>query len=190
MISFSTTLAALCAVQLASARVVLHSRATTSVGTLYGYGANLTGLPLFYGDGIAYLGNQPPADVVTVTNLTCEPASVLFLRFELIRAVSITSDGALVGKTLDRSLVQPVETDLFIDQATGAFVSAGFTAPTNTSVTITGFELFGRLLVWQSSSGEIRSKWWDIFTKRVEIDTDLPHGPGTLRRLIKKACMS
>ena len=77
MVSASILLTALSAVHLTTARAVLRERATTLVGTLYGYGANITGLPLFYGDGIAYLGDQPPVDIAAVSNMTCKRRSLV-----------------------------------------------------------------------------------------------------------------
>lgn len=54
---------------------------------------------------------------------------------------------------------------LFIDQSANAFVSAGFTTATNTSVTTMGFTMFGTLVVWESSAGDLESKWFATQTE-------------------------
>jgi len=59
---------------LVDARAVPTERTTTSVGSLYGYGTNITGLRLFYGDGIAFLGQSVPDGVSVATNVTCKCA--------------------------------------------------------------------------------------------------------------------
>jgi len=50
--------------------------------------------------------------------------------------------------------------DLFIDQSAGAFVSAGFVSASNSSVTTTGFTMFGTLLTWEGTDGILESKWY------------------------------
>lgn len=74
---------------IAAAYPAVEARATTSIGQLYAYGTNMSGLPVFYGDGrlfvlelgfiqliaragIAYIGNAIPSNVSVATNVTCE----------------------------------------------------------------------------------------------------------------------
>jgi len=58
---------------LTSARVANFTRATSSsLGQFYAYGTDIPGLPLFCGDGIAYIGTQSPPRVANATNVTRE----------------------------------------------------------------------------------------------------------------------
>ncbi|KAK4546389.1 hypothetical protein LTR36_002066 [Oleoguttula mirabilis] len=140
-------LAALSAVaSIVHARAVVAERDTTSIGELYGYATNISGLPLFYGDGVAYIGNVRPQNISFATNVTFAEVDE-----QLVASptnLTLTTDG---NWTTPR---------LFIDQTAGAFDSAGFTTSSNTTVTTTGFTLFGTLLVWESTAGLLESKWY------------------------------
>jgi hypothetical protein len=68
----SATLTALSAAYVATARTLPVKRSTTDLGELYAYGLNITGLPLIYGDGVAYVASQAPPDVQSITTMNCE----------------------------------------------------------------------------------------------------------------------
>lgn len=56
----------------ATAGVAHAERADTALGTFYAYGLNTTiAPPLFYGDGLAYLGWTRPRNARVATNVTC-----------------------------------------------------------------------------------------------------------------------
>ncbi|EME85940.1 uncharacterized protein MYCFIDRAFT_39676, partial [Pseudocercospora fijiensis CIRAD86] len=49
---------------------------------------------------------------------------------------------------------------LAIDNSSGAFEAVKFSSVDNATLTTTGFDLWGTLLVWVSDSGEITAKWY------------------------------
>ncbi|KAK5113712.1 hypothetical protein LTR85_010729 [Meristemomyces frigidus] len=151
MLFFSNLLVAVSATtSIVHARALVKERDTTSLGTFYAYASNISGLSLSYGDGIAYIGNVRPTDVSVATNVTFSEVND--------QLIATSSDTTLTSNgTTPR---------LFIDQSVAAFVSAGFTTATNTSVTTTGFDMFGTLLVWASSAGELESKWYAAPTRQ------------------------
>lgn len=70
---FSKLLLALCSTASAlHARGIPHKRATSELGTFYAYGTNMSGVPIFYGDGLAYIGTGHPANITEATNVTCK----------------------------------------------------------------------------------------------------------------------
>lgn len=56
---------------------------------------------------------------------------------------------------------------LFINNSAGAFDEVGFAAKPDESVTSTGFRVFGSMLVWAESSGDVVTKW---YAERVDND--------------------
>ncbi|KAF2765813.1 hypothetical protein EJ03DRAFT_279303, partial [Teratosphaeria nubilosa] len=110
----------------------------------YAYGKG-GAMPLFYADGQAYLGWTPPAGAKEATNVT-------FVEDD---------NGDWIASPINTSF-QTIWTTprLFIDTTPGAFISAGFTEATNTSVTTTGFKMFGTLAMWKSNDGKLQSLWY------------------------------
>ena len=73
------------------------------------------------------------------------------------------SDGSFTADPTNSSLINTgnwTSPSLFIDNSDGAFSAAGFTSSVNSSITNTGFDLWGTLLVWISESGDIATKWY------------------------------
>lgn len=63
----------------------IHKRLSDHpIGKLYGYGKNISGLPLFVADGTAYLGNVSLSTIPGASNVTCKSNG----RNESIRARS------------------------------------------------------------------------------------------------------
>ena len=56
---------------LSGASFIKQRRAASSEFSLYAYGDGVDGLPVFYGDGIAYIGDAPPPSVSSSMNVTC-----------------------------------------------------------------------------------------------------------------------
>ena len=56
---------------LAQAQSSVTTGSTTSLGRIYAYGRNITALPVFYSDAVAYIGNVWPENATTTTNVTC-----------------------------------------------------------------------------------------------------------------------
>lgn len=49
-----------------------HRRAAVEVGQVYAYGANISGLPVFYADTKAYIGDVAPPNASVATNISCQ----------------------------------------------------------------------------------------------------------------------
>lgn len=60
------------ATSVVNARAVV-ARAEDATGriAIYAYGVNVPALPLFYGDGLAYLGWRRPENATVAANVTC-----------------------------------------------------------------------------------------------------------------------
>ncbi|EME47348.1 hypothetical protein DOTSEDRAFT_166318 [Dothistroma septosporum NZE10] len=114
----------------------------------YGYGSGIKGLPLFYSDGTAYLGRSAPSHAAVATNIT------------LVQNASDKSFTANPTNTSITSAGNWTSPTLFVDNSEGAFAAAGFASVANSSITNTGFEVWGTLLVWISTSGDITTKWY------------------------------
>ncbi|KAF2160970.1 hypothetical protein M409DRAFT_59494 [Zasmidium cellare ATCC 36951] len=114
----------------------------------YGYGSGIKGLPLLYADGVAYIGNLPPPDTVVATNVTLSQG---------------VSDGSFTASPTNQSVSSSgnwTSPKLVINNNSGAFAAAEFEANPNTTVTSTGFDNWGTMLVWISDSGDITTKWY------------------------------
>ncbi|PSR74297.1 hypothetical protein BD289DRAFT_487440, partial [Coniella lustricola] len=49
---------------------VRAASASTTSGSVYAYGSGINGLPLWYGNGMAYLGPSQPANMTNAANIT------------------------------------------------------------------------------------------------------------------------
>ncbi|KAI5851627.1 hypothetical protein DFP73DRAFT_629058 [Morchella snyderi] len=117
---------------------------------LYAYNKNITGLPVFYGDGIAYIGNVLPA------NLTNESVNVTF--------TPQTSDSTTWTASPNTTDVEwSTSPYLYINPASGAFDSVGFVNSTSdlpTGAVTSGFFFYGQSVMYQGSSGSMDAKFW------------------------------
>ncbi|KAL3424484.1 hypothetical protein PVAG01_03765 [Phlyctema vagabunda] len=110
--------------------VPLHRRETFTNITLYAYGTNISGLPILYGDGLAYIGAEESSNLSSLTweisNTGTEPWNVT------------TSDGSNSNSSTAASFY-------IIDDGT-SFAAAGFLSAnttTTTNMSTTGFSMFG-----------------------------------------------
>lgn len=87
MVSFSVLSSAACL-------LMASASATTTIGSVYGYGTGINGFPLFYADGVAYLGHGRPEHASTSTNVTCTSGFCLLPDY----ADSFQSSGIPLGR--------------------------------------------------------------------------------------------
>ncbi|KAF2027241.1 hypothetical protein EK21DRAFT_115009 [Setomelanomma holmii] len=114
--------------------------------SLYAYGKDLqSGLKLYYGDGLAYVGLQAPSFVTEAVNIT----------------LSLTDDEkfvAMPGGTVEWSS-QPT---MYIGANSGDLKVVGFTVgneTASTNSTVDGFGLFGGWAFNNMDAGEIEMKF-------------------------------
>ncbi|KAI5368126.1 hypothetical protein Slin15195_G032590 [Septoria linicola] len=112
-----------------------------------GYGRGVAGLPLIYSDGAAYLGLEPPQNASIATNVTLTQDA---------------NDGSFAADPINSTIPSSNWTSpkLAIDTSVGAFEPVSFSVGENASLTTTGFDMWGSLLVWISDSGVISTKWY------------------------------
>ncbi|KAM0724315.1 hypothetical protein Q7P37_000197 [Cladosporium fusiforme] len=119
---------------------------STPLGSLYAYGTGIDGLPIIYSDGVAVLGWGVPSFADVATN------------------VSFTqSNSSLTAQPNSTDLENEWSNSLlYIDTHPGGMSDVGFTTSSNTSYTTTGFDFWGRQLLWlgeDESAGVGRSFW-------------------------------
>ncbi|GME25431.1 Cytochrome P450 [Neofusicoccum parvum] len=150
MVSF-TTIVLLATSSIASA-ASLQSRASSAVDStmLYAYGATpdsgIGGVRLTYGDGTAYVGNNPPSNVSVASNIT-------FSWDSSSNPVSISPNSSNVTWSDSRYF--------YINPEDSAFDSVQISseAPSE-NYTDTGFIFYGNWLFWKSSTGDLQSKFY------------------------------
>ncbi|KAF3761601.1 hypothetical protein M406DRAFT_74551 [Cryphonectria parasitica EP155] len=148
MISFKyLTMLVLGAALTTASPAINTARASSDAAAPYfAYGTGVNGLPLWYGDGVAYLGKFHPSNVTNSANVT------LTLSDKSIKTVVNKTNSADpdVGSSL-----------LYINTVSGAFSEVGFTNDSSTDEhTTTGFGLLGTMLVWENSKGDLDSSWY------------------------------
>ncbi|OBT58233.1 hypothetical protein VE04_01301 [Pseudogymnoascus sp. 24MN13] len=119
--------------------------------SLYAYGRNISGLTVFYGDGLAYIGSTPLNGASVASNITfstTDPASET-------ATWNVTSTNAAFSTT---PLLYIVPTD-------SAFTQVGFYGSSNNSSlptggVTTGFVLFGNYLSYIASDGTMQQQFW------------------------------
>ncbi|TVY21456.1 hypothetical protein LARI1_G000618 [Lachnellula arida] len=147
------SLAALLALTGLSNAATLQStrRATTSI-PLYAYGstANTNGLPVFYADGLAYIG-QTGLDSTngTQTNIT----------FTLDRS-STTTPWTITANSTTVTFNETL--DLYIVPTSGSFTQVGFSTNTSlpTGAVTTGFGWYGKSVAYATNSSEYELSFW------------------------------
>ncbi|CZR66199.1 uncharacterized protein PAC_16100 [Phialocephala subalpina] len=139
-----------------SAGLLLCSSQTAHVNaadpfTLYAYGTNISGLPVFYMNSLAYIGYRIPSDL-NATNITFTMNNT-----SLYTQKNLTSGGS--GKFTG-------EPKFFIDTSTDSTAQAGFTTSdeSTTTNTTTGFRFLGTDVYWKDSDGTLQAKFWATAT--------------------------
>ncbi|WPA98206.1 uncharacterized protein RHO25_002818 [Cercospora beticola] len=112
---------------------------------LWGYGFGIHGMPLFYSDGFAYLGHEAPANALVSTNISL---------------VTISGGGSFTAKPVNSTLSDWTSPKLSIDNNPGALSPVSFSSGENSSLTTSGFDLWGTLLIWVSNEGAVDIKWY------------------------------
>ncbi|KAI6811574.1 hypothetical protein KC332_g14369 [Hortaea werneckii] len=137
------------ALSLVKADSPTETTATTPLGSLYAYGSGISGLPIISSDGVAVLGWGQPAVATIATNLTFTHAN-----------------SSLVAEPNNTAVASNWTTPLLcIETQPGAKSDVTFASsdisPNDTRV-CTGFEFYGRQLLWLGSdedAGVGRSFW-------------------------------
>ncbi|PPJ59302.1 hypothetical protein CBER1_04227 [Cercospora berteroae] len=111
---------------------------------LWGYGFGIHGMPLYYSDGFAYLGHEAPANSLVSTNVS----------------FAISDDGSFTANPVNSTLSDWTSPKLSIDNNPGAWSPVSFSSGENASLTTSGFDLWGTLLVWVSNEGAVDIKWY------------------------------
>ncbi|GIZ38369.1 hypothetical protein CKM354_000178700 [Cercospora kikuchii] len=115
-----------------------------SDSALWAYGVGIHGMPLFYSDGFAYLGHEAPADAQVSTNVS----------------FTVSDDGSFTANPVNSTVTDWTSPKLTIDNNPGALSPVSFTSGDNSSLTTSGFDLWGTLLIWVSSEGAVDIKWY------------------------------
>ncbi|TVY46607.1 hypothetical protein LOCC1_G001842 [Lachnellula occidentalis] len=146
-----TSFAALLALAgLSNAATIQSTKRDTTSTTLFAYGSNTNGAPVFYADGLAYIGQ---------TGLTSFNGTQTNITF----AVDLTSTTTPWPITANSTSVTFNETlDLYIVPTNGSFTQVGFA--TNTSVptggVTTGFGWYGKSVAYAASESDYQLRFW------------------------------
>ncbi|KFY81323.1 hypothetical protein V500_11531 [Pseudogymnoascus sp. VKM F-4518 (FW-2643)] len=119
--------------------------------TLYAYGRNITGLTVFYGDSLAYIGTTPPSGASVASNIT-------------FSTTDTTSETATWNITSTNSVFSTTPS-LYIVPTNNTFSQVGFYNSSNNSSlptggVTTGFFLFGNYLSYIASDGTMQQQFW------------------------------
>ncbi|KFY13666.1 hypothetical protein V492_03118 [Pseudogymnoascus sp. VKM F-4246] len=118
--------------------------------TLYAYGRNITGLTVFYADGLAYIGTTPPSGASVTSNIT----------FSTSDSTSETSTWNVTSTNSAFSITP----SLYIVPTDRTFEQVGFYSSNNSSLptgaVTTGFVLFGNYLSYIASDGTMQQQFW------------------------------
>ncbi|KAF7926489.1 hypothetical protein BELL_0875g00050 [Botrytis elliptica] len=140
---------------LTASAAVLQKRTTSSTDSfhLYAYGTGIGGLPVYYSDGNAFIGNTVPAGSKVNANITFTPTS----SSEWIVTPS-NSNVTLTNTTTSALVINPSSSGLTNVGFTGAVVgnstTKGFSASTAGNGTTKGFITFGNWAMWKNPSTE------------------------------------
>ncbi|KAF7960386.1 hypothetical protein EAE96_000069 [Botrytis aclada] len=137
----------------ASAAVLQRRASPTDPFHLYAYGTGIGGLPVYYSDGNAFIGNTVPADSKVNANITFTPTSTS----EWIVTPS-SSNVTLTNTTASALVINPSPSKLTNVGFTGAVVGnstiKGLSASTAGNGTTKGFIAFGNWAMWKNPSTE------------------------------------
>ncbi|TVY29639.1 hypothetical protein LHYA1_G001017 [Lachnellula hyalina] len=124
-------------------------RATVST-TLFAYGAGTNGAPVFYSDGLAYIGQTGFASPNgTQTNIT----------FAIDRTSTTTPWPITANST---SVTFNSTLDLYIVPTNGTFTQVGFAANSSvpTGGVTTGFGWYGKSVAYAASDSDYQLRFW------------------------------
>ncbi|KAI9641844.1 hypothetical protein NHQ30_009711 [Ciborinia camelliae] len=139
---------------LPSSSNAIDKRTAASDVTLFAYGANINGKPVFYSDGKAYIGTTPPTGASDSVNVTFTTENIHSATEKWTISANITS-GATAPFT-DSSL------SLYIIPTANSFEQVGFASATAvpTGGVTEGFILFGKQLAYEASKSDIEVQFW------------------------------
>ncbi|KAF2495701.1 hypothetical protein BU16DRAFT_510716 [Lophium mytilinum] len=145
--------------------------------SLYAYGKNITpGLPLFYGDGKAYIGTSTPSWVSEGVNITRKP----FLHFKLLPfwiylippVTSTDDDTTFVAAPASTSTNWTTTPMMYINTSSDAFQPIGFTS-TNSSLSdgqvSSGFGLYGGWAMHLADDGTVEMSFYAVETNVTDV---------------------
>ncbi|ESZ91802.1 hypothetical protein SBOR_7818 [Sclerotinia borealis F-4128] len=131
---------------LTASAAVIEKRATSSFH-LYAYGTGIGGLPIYYSDGNAFVGNKIPSGSTVNTNITFAPSS--------------SSEWIITPTTANVTLTNSKSSALFINPSSKALTNVGFTASDSSTVATRGFLAFGNWAMWKSpDTSQISSSFY------------------------------
>lgn len=155
---YSTAASFLALCSLPNALAFNHKRDTTTT-SLYAYGSEADGAPVFYSNGLAYIGLQAPTWSGTSTNITFNTDSSNTTAPWTIDANSTTVS---FNKTLE----------LYIVPTTSSYTQVGFVSTTGTAPTgavTTGFAFFGTQVAYAASESNYELLFWATSTNETGI---------------------
>ncbi|KAK5999268.1 hypothetical protein PT974_01661 [Cladobotryum mycophilum] len=115
--------------------------------TLYAYGHNITGLPIFFSNNLAYIGSP---------NLSSGSFNVTF---------SIANQGLVASPNITNSPGTLLSTyELYIVNSNNAFQQVGFATSGSSpaEATTRGFGFYGHDVMFFDDSGNALSKFWAV----------------------------
>ncbi|KAF2807958.1 uncharacterized protein BDZ99DRAFT_464860 [Mytilinidion resinicola] len=148
-----------CAGLLASASTLkLRADDASHTFSLYAYGTDITpGLPLFYGDGKAYIGTSTPSWLSEGVNITL---------------TSTDDDTTFVAAPSSSSTNWTTTPMMYIDTTSDAFQPVGFTS-TNSSLSdgqvTSGFGLYGGWAMHLADDGTVEMGFYAVETNVTDV---------------------
>lgn len=125
---------------------------TTALGSIYAYGSNISGSPVFVNDGIAYIGNSTAMD---------DAMGVTFVQIGTEISVHNHYRNGTDGGS---------DEYLAIDTTTGASNPVLIANSTVTDgYTTEGFNLYGTQLTWLTSDRAMESKFYVVETETTDV---------------------
>ncbi|KAA8899146.1 hypothetical protein FN846DRAFT_1023349 [Sphaerosporella brunnea] len=132
----------------ASAATLEHKRDAATGTSLYAYGTNVSGINVFYGDGLAYTGTTIPDWINVASNVTFNFDST---DTKVPWTITSNTSTAITGS------------QLYVIPTSGKFQQVGFVASNGTAPTgaaTSGFTWFGTMLAYSESSSNMEMKFW------------------------------
>ncbi|TEY38585.1 hypothetical protein BOTCAL_0486g00080 [Botryotinia calthae] len=136
---------------------VLHKRTSSTADSfhLYAYGTGIGGLPIFYSDGNAFIGNTIPEGSKVNANITFTPSSSSEW---IVTPSSSGNNVAFTNTTTSALVINPTSSGLthvgFTGAAVGNSTTKGLSVSTAGNGTTKGFISFGNWAMWKDPSTE------------------------------------
>ncbi|ORY70449.1 uncharacterized protein BCR38DRAFT_481584 [Pseudomassariella vexata] len=118
--------------------------------TLYGYGEGLGGLPVYYDNGIAYIGE------VSFVN-SSQAAQVAFTEGTTSTTLVANPNNTAAGTNATWSNLT-----YFLPGTTNTDHQTGFASNVSASDVTTGFTFYGKTLLNKDTSGSLQSLWYAV----------------------------